>query len=169
MAFPGRRARLVPPLTNEPADSLTCVKTSPAVFSNTDGVKPVSAAQQPLPPAIAASRRLVREWKTMAAMVRYYCQDYHETTAGLCPECRELQDYATLRLDRCRFGAEKPTCANCPVHCYQRDRRDQMKTVMRHAGPRMLGQHPILSLRHWLDSFRKAPPLNHEAATPATF
>jgi hypothetical protein len=25
--------------------------------------------------------------------------------------------------------------------------------VMRYAGPRMLWQHPILSLRHWLDGW----------------
>ncbi len=111
-----------------------------------------------LPPTIAASRRLVREWKTVAAMVRCYCRDHHASAADFCPECAGLLEYATVRLDRCRFGAEKPTCANCPVHCYQRDRRDQMKIVMRYAGPRMFWQHPILSLRHWLDGFRKAPP-----------
>jgi uncharacterized protein (DUF2249 family) len=44
------------------------------------------------------------------------------------------------------------------VHCYQRDRRDQIKNVMRHAGPRMIWHHPILSLGHWLDGFRKSPP-----------
>jgi hypothetical protein len=116
------------------------------------------------PPTIAASRRLVREWKTVAAMVRCYCRDHHDAAVDFCPECAGLLAYATLRLDRCRFGPEKPTCANCPVHCYQRDRRDRMKTVMRYAGPRMLWRHPILGLCHWLDGFRKAPPLEHEAA-----
>jgi hypothetical protein len=29
--------------------------------------------------------------------------------------------------------------------------------VMRHAGPRMLWKHPVMSLRHWVDGFRKAP------------
>ena len=120
----------------------------------------MTRAEIQLPPTIAARRRLVREWKTVAAMVRCYCRDHHASTADLCPECQGLLDYATLRLDRCRFGAEKPTCANCPVHCYQRDRRDQMKMVMRYAGPRMLWQHPILSLRHRLDGFRKASPLS---------
>jgi len=118
----------------------------------------------PLPPAIAASRRLVREWKTMAAMVRCYCQGRHGAVMELCPDCQGLLDYATLRLDRCHFGAEKPTCANCPVHCYQRDRREQMKAVMRHAGPRMLWRHPVLSFRHWLDGFCEAPP-SHEDRT----
>jgi hypothetical protein len=124
----------------------------------------VTDIQPPLPLNLSASRRLVREWKTMAAMVRCYCRDHHDTTAGLCPECQGLLDYATGRLERCRFGPGKPTCANCPVHCYQRNRRDQMKAVMRLAGPRMLWRHPVLSLRHWWDGFRKAPSLNNEAA-----
>jgi hypothetical protein len=129
----------------------------------------VTDAKLTLPPAISASTRLVREWKTMATMVRCYCRDHHETTAALCPECRGLLAYATARLDRCRFGGEKPTCAHCPVHCYQHCRRDQMKTVMRHAGPRMLWQHPILSCRHWWDGFRKAPALQTDATQATTF
>jgi hypothetical protein len=52
---------------------------------------------------------------------------------------------------------EKPVCVKCPVHCYQRFRREQVKAVMRYAGPRMLWRHPILSLRHWVDGFCKAP------------
>jgi len=102
-------------------------------------------------------KRLRREWKTMAAMVWRYCRDQHAAEHTLCDECRNLLDYATTRLDRCRFGPEKPTCANCPVHCYSPDRREQMKVVMRYAGPRMLWHHPILSLRHWLDGFRSPP------------
>ena len=123
-----------------------------------------------LPPAISASKRLVREWKTMDAMVRCYCHGCHGilAAAALCPECLALLEYATARLDRCRFGPEKPTCANCPVHCYQRDRREQMKAVMRYAGPRMLWQHPILSLRHWLDGFRAASCQSGKSASLKT-
>jgi Nitrous oxide-stimulated promoter len=106
------------------------------------------------------SKRLDREWKTMTVMVRCYCRHHHHPTATLCPECIQLLDYARLRLERCQFGSDKPTCANCPVHCYQRSRREQIKTVMRFAGPRMLWRHPVLSLRHWLDGFRHAPDPN---------
>ncbi len=121
-----------------------------------------TAARSGLEPAKPAAKafdspRLAREWKTVEAMVHLYCCRMHGT--ALCPECQALRDYARLRLERCRFGAEKPTCANCPVHCYQRTRREQVKTMMRYAGPRMLWHHPILSLRHWLDGFRKAPAL----------
>ena len=98
-----------------------------------------------------ADKRLAREWQTIAAMISCYCRDHHATGATLCRECQGLLDYAAVRLDRCRFGSEKPICVNCPVHCYQPARREQVRVVMRYAGPRMLWQHPILCLRHWLD------------------
>jgi len=103
--------------------------------------------------------RLRREWRTMSAMVQIYCRDHHQPGQGLCCECQQFLQYARLRLERCRFGEEKPTCAKCPVHCYQRDRREQAHVIMRYAGPRMLWEHPLLSLRHWLDGFRVAPNL----------
>jgi Nitrous oxide-stimulated promoter len=99
-----------------------------------------------------ASPRLAREWKTIQAMVRLYCRHQHGSSGVLCSQCQELVDYAGLRLKRCRFGSEKPTCAKCPVHCYQPDHRTRIKAVMRFTGPRMLWERPALSLRHWLDS-----------------
>jgi hypothetical protein len=103
-----------------------------------------------------ATKRLAREWETIEAMIHLYCRNQHPDSTP-CLECRQLVDYARVRLERCRFGAEKPTCANCPVHCYQRARREQIKAVMRYAGPRMLWRHPVLSLYHWWDGFRQAP------------
>ena len=104
--------------------------------------------------------RLKREFRTVSAMVQIYCRGQHHGGAALCPECQGLLAYATVRLGRCRFGAGKPTCANCPVHCYHRDRREQMRGVMRCAGPRMLWRHPVLAICHWLDGFRRAPVLS---------
>jgi hypothetical protein len=109
----------------------------------------------PLPTDRFSNRRLAREWKTVTAMVHIYCREQHGNP--LCSECQGLMRYIRLRLDRCRFGADKPTCAKCPVHCYQRDRREQIKDVMRFAGPRMLWEHPWLSVCHLLDGwFRRA-------------
>ena len=104
-----------------------------------------------------AAVRLAREWQTMVAMVRLYCRDHHHPADGLCTECAQFLGYANVRLDRCRFGPEKPTCAKCPVHCYQRERREQVRVIMRYAGPRMLWEHPLMSVRHWIDGWRKAP------------
>jgi hypothetical protein len=106
-----------------------------------------------------ADKRLARELRTIAAMIGCYCEGHHHAGKSPCLECQGLLDYAALRLARCRFGAEKPVCVKCPVHCYQPARREQLRAVMRYAGPRMLWRHPVLGLRHWLDGFRKAPAL----------
>ena len=104
--------------------------------------------------------RLARELATLRAMVEIHCHDRHATAgAALCTECAELMAYATRRLDRCVFGDDKPTCANCKVHCYNAAMREQVRTMMRYAGPRMLRRHPILALRHIVDGRREAPDL----------
>ena len=103
--------------------------------------------------------RLARELATMRAMVAIHCRDKHARGTGLCDECAELMDYATRRLDRCVFGDDKPTCANCTVHCYNAEMRERVRTVMRYAGPRMMWRHPFLALAHVVDGRRPAPPL----------
>jgi hypothetical protein len=126
-------------------------------------VEPVAAPAAPAATAKKkndfANARLARERQTMTAMVRMYCRDNHATASGLCAECRQFLAYADVRLEHCRFGPAKPTCAKCPVHCYQRERREQARIIMRHAGPRMLWRHPVLTLRHWLDGLRPAPEI----------
>lgn len=103
--------------------------------------------------------RLARELKTIRAMVRMHCCHRHGTDDILCTECAAMFDYATRRLDRCVFGDEKPTCANCKVHCYSTSMRERVREVMRYAGPRMLWRHPVLAVAHVLDGRRPAPEL----------
>lgn len=102
--------------------------------------------------------RLQRERLTIQRMIALACRGRHGGGAELCPACRELLDYALLRLERCRFGEAKPTCARCPVHCYKPAMREEIRAVMRYAGPRMLARHPMLTIRHLLDGLRRPPP-----------
>ena len=102
-------------------------------------------------------RRISRERKTVRLMVEMFCADRHGGD-GLCADCSELADYADRKLDLCPYGPEKPTCANCPIHCYRTEPREQMREVMRFAGPRMVKTHPILALMHVFDDKREAPP-----------
>lgn len=99
--------------------------------------------------------RIAREKRTIRAMVGVYCRAHHGTAGEPCDDCRELLDYASGRLDRCFFGAEKPACATCPVHCYKPAMRTKAQAVMRYAGPRMPYKHPLLALLHWLDGRRR--------------
>jgi hypothetical protein len=100
---------------------------------------------------------LARERLTMKKMVGIYCVDHHvDKDMPLCASCREFLDYAERRLEKCPYGEGKPTCSNCPVHCYKPAQREQARKIMRYAGPRMLLRHPWLAIRHQLDGFRKA-------------
>jgi hypothetical protein len=102
-------------------------------------------------------KRLARERLTMAKMVGMYCSARHdEATEILCATCQDFLDYADARLQKCPYGEGKPTCANCPIHCYKPARKAQAQMIMRYAGPRMLLRHPLLAVAHQLDSFRKA-------------
>lgn len=106
-------------------------------------------------------KRFVRrktEVKTIEAMVGMYCR-HHHGAQQLCAQCAELFAYARRRLERCVFGDAKPACAKCVVHCYNAAMREQVRVVMRWAGPRMLARHPVLAIRHLMAERRPAPRL----------
>ncbi len=108
--------------------------------------------------------RLRREQRTVEVMIRMYCRDLHG--GGPCPECRELMGYAHARVLRCPYGKGKPACSKCPIHCYRKERREQVRRVMRYSGPRMLLRHPLLGILHLADGLRRAksPPGFHGSA-----
>ena len=100
--------------------------------------------------------RLEREYRTMHCMVQIYCADHHVAADGvLCEECGEFLHYAQRRLEKCPYGEDKPVCAKCPIHCYKHAQREQARSIMRYAGPRMVLRHPWLSLAHMLDKLRR--------------
>jgi hypothetical protein len=111
--------------------------------------------------------RRARELKTIQAMLHLYCRRHaHRGGSPLCPRCAALFEYATRRLERCVFGDAKPTCANCLVHCYSADRREEVRVVMKWAGPRMTWRHPVLSFFHILAGRRPAPRLPAKPPKP---
>ena len=99
-------------------------------------------------------------------MVAIYCRDHHGGRQGPCADCAGLLDYAERRLEDCPFQEQKPACNDCQVHCYSARMREQVKAVMRYAGPRMLLRHPWLALMHLIDGRRPVPtlPLTRESA-----
>jgi hypothetical protein len=102
--------------------------------------------------------RLRREWRTMQAMVGLYCEGHGHSRpddARLCGECASFLEYAGRRLEKCPYGAAKPTCAKCPIHCYKPQPREFARQMMRWSGPRMMLRHPWLSLTHLADKLRR--------------
>ena len=97
-----------------------------------------------------------KEQYIVEEMIRLYCRKNHleEERQGrqMCPVCQELSDYAKLRSQKCPFMEQKTFCANCKVHCYKPEKREQIRQVMRFSGPRMLLHHPILAIWHLICS-----------------
>jgi hypothetical protein len=98
--------------------------------------------------------RIEREKKTVNSMIALYCKKHHHPENRLCSNCASLVNYSNIRLDKCRFGKGKPVCSKCPVHCYQSEKREQIKEVMRYAGPRMIVYRPRLALLHISDKWK---------------
>ncbi len=100
-------------------------------------------------------KKIAREQRVVAQMIAIYCRGQHKSRQGLCPQCARLALYAQERAAQCpqrRAGRPKTFCSSCPVHCYAPTMREQIRAVMRFAGPRMLFYHPLLALWHLWDS-----------------
>ncbi|OVE73977.1 hypothetical protein BVX94_02080 [bacterium B17] len=94
--------------------------------------------------------KIETEKRTVSAMIDIFCRDKHASKKDLCVDCLDLTEYAMMRLDKCPFGEQKPKCSDCEVHCYKPERRDLIKQVMRHSGPRMALKHPVMAIKHAL-------------------
>ena len=105
----------------------------------------------------SGNKHLAREFRTISKMVGIYCSDHHGGSGrALCGECSDFLDYAKRRLEKCPYGDDKPTCANCPIHCYKPAKRELVQEIMRYAGPRMMLRHPVLAIAHLIDGKRAA-------------
>ena len=103
-----------------------------------------------------------REISIVTKMIEVYCKKKHGTKDGLCPECQELLDYATMRSNHCPFMETKTFCANCHVHCYKPEMRERIKNVMRFCGPRMLLYYPLATIRHLIESIKEKRKLEKQ-------
>ena len=97
------------------------------------------------------SDRIEREKHTVGIMIEMYCSKHHNNVDSPCQDCNELIEFAIERINKCIFHKDKPVCSECQVHCYRKELREKIRTVMRFVGPRMIYQHPILGIRHLID------------------
>ena len=93
-------------------------------------------------------------------MVHVYCKSKHDAkNIHLCDDCKNFLSYAYMRLDKCPFQEEKPTCGKCLVHCYRPQMREKTKKIMRYSGPRLIYKSPLLALHHIIDGRKKPQTL----------
>jgi hypothetical protein len=104
-----------------------------------------------------------REKRMVDAMVHIYCKEHHGYTDVPCAKCFELGVYAKNRLENCRYQEKKPVCGRCGLTCYNAQKKDYAESIFNYAGPRMMFQHPLLGLHHFLDAFRNNNQLKKQS------
>ena len=108
------------------------------------------------------SQKREREKEVVSLMIKLYCKKQHHTKDVLCNECKVLDEYARLRSEKCPFMETKTFCSNCKVHCYKPDMREKIRDVMRFSGPRMILYHPVMAIRHVIESKKEKKRLEQE-------
>ena len=104
-----------------------------------------------------AEKKRQQEKEVVSLMIRLFCQKKHGAGRELCPECAALAAYACRRSDECPFMEQKTFCSSCRVHCYKPEMREKIREVMRFSGPRMIFYHPVMAVRHLLETKRERP------------
>ncbi|PSW33385.1 nitrous oxide-stimulated promoter family protein [Photobacterium phosphoreum] len=107
--------------------------------------------------------QLNTEFNTITAMIDLYCLRHHQPNTGKfqhCADCEQFRTYVKQRLDRCPYGEKKPSCKQCPIHCYKPQQKLKSQTIMRYSGPKMLVKHPIMAIRHLIHDKRAVPERN---------
>ena len=102
---------------------------------------------------MAENQKEYREWekekKLIPIMIKMYCHGVHGTSGDeVCPECRELTEYALFRLEKCPFKKNKKFCNFCRIHCYKPDMKEKIRKVMKYSGPRMMFVDPVFAFSH---------------------
>ena len=101
------------------------------------------------------NRKIEHERRVVADMIALYCRKKH-SGSELCEMCRALAEYADRRTVACPRMEDKTFCSQCPTHCYRHDMREQIREVMRFAGPRIIFYHPVAALRHlWYSKIKR--------------
>jgi hypothetical protein len=98
--------------------------------------------------------RINQQKKAISAMIKIYCNKKHNTKGDLCTDCREILNYALLRLDNCKFGNNKPNCSDCKIHCYKKEMREKITEIMKYSGPRVIVYNPKIALEHLISKIK---------------
>ena len=98
--------------------------------------------------------RMQKEEKVVNLMIDLYYKRKSKLKTN-DPECIDLKEYVKFRLSKCPFQEKKTFCSNCKIHCYKPEYREKIRKVMRFSGPRMIFHHPILAIKHVIETMKE--------------
>jgi Nitrous oxide-stimulated promoter len=123
-------------------------------------------ANKKLSPTGEPTRQERKDLRVLGLFTAVYCRRHHAgeksglsargldaSVLGLgqyryCEECREFLAYALQRRLRCPLEP-KPTCKECPVHCYRPGHRERVRQIMRFSGAYLIKRGRLDLLWHY--------------------
>ena len=91
--------------------------------------------------------KIDKEKEIVLFMIQYYCARNHNT-GKTCNNCMDLIQYAHEKLRNCPFKEKKTSCVKCEIHCYTKEKREEIRKVMSYVGPRMIYLMPTQYIKH---------------------
>ncbi len=98
-------------------------------------------------------KKVEEEKNNIKFMIELYCKKNHNGNP-LCEECQGLLNFANMKIDRCPMKETKTFCSTCHIHCYPKEKREAVRTVMKWSGPRMLIYNPPLAIKHVVNTVK---------------
>lgn len=104
--------------------------------------------------------KIYKEKEVVDLMIDIYYKKKIKKDISKRVEKEDLKKYCAYRLSLCPFKDKKPFCSNCKIHCYDKVHKELIKEVMRYSGPRMLLYHPIIAIKHVIESKKNKKMIN---------
>ncbi|MBA4686546.1 MAG: nitrous oxide-stimulated promoter family protein [Candidatus Galacturonibacter soehngenii] len=101
------------------------------------------------------NEKVEQEISVVEKMIEIYCNQHKHAKKGLCKDCEEILTYAKGQINRCPHMKDKTFCSTCKTHCYKPVMREKIRIIMRYSGPRLLMYHPILTIKHGLNTWNQ--------------
>jgi hypothetical protein len=79
-------------------------------------------------------KAIERDVRILRQFTQAYCRQSHGHAADeLCPDCRDVLDYAVAKRRGCPMHP-KPPCRDCKVHCFREPYREKVRAIMKFGG-----------------------------------
>lgn len=108
----------------------------------------------PKPKQTPIKNNVPKEKKHIKESFLAYCHKNHGTDKEtLCPKCTALLASVMVKMNKCMYGITKPICDRCENSCLGVAQTKEFLKIMKSSGNYMMFRHPIMALKHKLQSF----------------
>ena len=103
-----------------------------------------------------------REKRTVALMIRLYCRKKHGTKKIFVPNAKHFRSMRCSAVINAPLWKPRPFALTAVCIVTSRKCVKKIREVMRFSGPRMILHHPVMAVRHVIESKKEKKRLEKE-------